>query len=233
MRFVPLAAIFALLFMAGHAPAQETPPSLMVTGEGRVSAPPDMARVTVGATAEDESAAAAMRAVSDIVTRLLASLDTAGIAPEDVQTETVSLDPRWHHDRDGSAPQITGYIASNTLSVRVRDLDALGGVLDRLLSDGANRLQGLSFDIADPAPLMDEARRNAVRDARRRAETLAKAAGVRLGRILSLRDGVVTGPPQPAPMMRQMAMEDASVLPVAGGELDLSALVTIIWEIEE
>jgi uncharacterized protein len=120
-------------------------------------------------------------------------------------------------------------VASNILTIRLRQLDGLGAVLDAAVADGANTLNGLTFGLADPKPALDEARKEAVADARARAELLAAAAGVKLGRVISISEGVV--PTDPAPMFRAEA--SAAPVPVAGGEVGLSASVTIFYQIVE
>jgi hypothetical protein len=147
-----------------------------------------------------------------------------------MQTSGLSLNPQW--SAYDSAPQhkIEGYVATNTLSVRVRALDTLGGVLDAAVSDGANTLNGLGFGLADPDPALKDARAKAVQDARARAETLAAAAGVTLGRVLSITEGGYSGS---APMPMYKADAAMSAVPVAGGEVGISVTATVVWEIAQ
>ena len=127
---------------------------------------------------------------------------------------------------DGSqAPKIQNYTASNMVTVTVRKLDTTGAVLDAAVKDGANTLNGLSFALADQRPAQDKARWAAVSDAKAKASLLAEAAGVKLGRIVSISEG---GAPQgPVPMFRMAA--DSAAVPVSGGTLDISASVTMVW----
>jgi uncharacterized protein YggE len=204
------------------------PATISVTGEGIVAAAPDLATVSLGVTMQGDTAAAAMAAGNSALQAVLERLKAAGIEDRDLQTSNLSLNPNWQSGDGTTAPVIVGYIASNILSVRVRDLDKLGAVLDAVVTDGANTLNGISFGLADPDPVLDQARTEAVADARGRAELLVGAAGVKLGRILSIAEsgGMM---PMPAPMFRMEAASDA--VPVAGGEVGMSASVTITYEI--
>ena len=204
---------------------------ITVTGKGRVAAAPDMATLRLGAAAEAKEAAEALRLTSEITQRILDRLGEAGIEARDIQTSGLSLSPLRQNYREGSEqqPGIAGYAAANGVTVRVRDLDRLGAVLDAVVSDGANTLNGLSFGLQEPRPLMDEARRLAVADARTKAELYAGAAGVTLGKLLSLDE---RGGGSPGPYMAEMSMARSDV-PVAAGEMDVTAEVQIVFEIAE
>ncbi len=205
------------------------PPQIRVSGEGRVEVAPDMATLMLGATAEAETAADAMSQTSEQVRAVLERLTAAGIEERDIQTSGLMLSPRWHHpENHQESPRITGYIAQNTLNVRVRDLDILGDLLDDVVQDGANTFQGLSFGLNEPEPQKDEARRRAVADARRKAELYAEAAGVALGDVIAIAEPEQFGPPMP--MYRMEAAMDSGV-PVAAGELTLDANVTVVFAI--
>jgi uncharacterized protein len=205
--------------------------TITVSGRGEVSAAPDKASVMLGVTTEAEEAAVAMRENSEAMAAVMARLTELGIAARDMQTSSLSLSPRWEAPRPTeSAPRVTGFVASNMLTVEVRDLGALGGVLDAALGDGANTLGGLQFGIADDAELRHEARRAAVADAAARAGVLAGAAGVTLGPIEEIVEGGGFGGPMPRARM-EMAMADS--VPVAPGELTIEVTVTMTWAIAE
>lgn len=145
-----------------------------------------------------------------------------------MQTSNLSINPNWT-GYDSSTPTISGYVASNMLTVRVRKLDTTGAVLDAAVTDGANTLNGLTFGLADPEPAYNEARKEAVADARAKAELLATAAGVSLGQVLSIADGGAMT--DPAPMYREAV--SAAPVPVVGGELGLIATVTVTYAIAD
>jgi hypothetical protein len=222
-------ALSAALATAAVAPAlaqEATRPMITVTGTGTVESAPDIATLSIGVTTQGDTAAAAMAANSASVEAVMARLTVAGIEPRDMQTSNLSLYPNWS-DASASTPAITSYVASNLLTIRVRQLDGLGAVLDAAITDGANTLNGLTFGLADPEPALNEARKEAIAAARAKAELLAAAAGVTLGGIVSISEaGVAT---DPSPMLRAEA--SAAPVPVAGGELGLSASITIQYEI--
>lgn len=227
MRWILMIA----MLVAGPALAQDTG-RIVVTGEGQITAVPDMAIVRMGVTAEAPTAAEAMAQVSETMTRVQAVLSDAGVEARDIQTTSLQLNPRWDNRprNDGEPPVIAGYFAENGISVRVRDLAALGDVLGAVVSDGANQFRGLSFDLAEPDPLIAEARRAAVADARAKAELYAEAAGVTLGTLIELREGTAPAP-RPIPLMAEMrsTAQDSFSAPVAEGEMVLSRQVTMTF----
>ncbi|MEO0999725.1 MAG: SIMPL domain-containing protein [Pseudomonadota bacterium] len=223
-------ALLAMVPLAPAALAQDLPPHMVVTGVGEVSAAPDMALVTVAVETEDRAAAEALRENSTEMAKLFEVVEAAGIAPADRQTRGLSLQTLYDNT-DRSRPRIVGYRVRNTLSLRVRDLESLGGLLDTLVETGANRVEGIRFAFQDDAALIDAARRAAVADARAKATLYAEAAGVALGPILRISEA---GAARPQPVMMERAALAAAPMdvPVAGGELTLSAQVTIIFGIE-
>ena len=231
MRALPALALAAVLASPLSVPAlaqEAKAPMINVTGIGTVEAAPDVASLSIGVTSQGETAVAALAAKSSAMEAVMARLTAAGVETRDMQTSNLSVNPNWS-GHDSSAPTITGYVAANLLTVTIRDLGALGQVLDAAVQDGANTLNGLSFGLADPGPLLDDARKEAVADARARAELLASAAGVKLGRIVSISEGQLGQGPVPY----YKAELAATAVPVAGGEVDVQATVTIVYEIVE
>ena len=212
--------------LATTASAEDAVRSISVTGTGTIEAAPDMATLMIGVTTQGKTAAEALAENSKATDAVIARLTASGIAARDMQTSNLSINPNWT-GYDSSTPTISGYVASNMLTVRVRALDTTGAVLDAAVADGANTLNGMTFGLADPEPAYKEARKEAVTDARAKAELLATAAGVKLGQVLSISDaGAMT---DPAPMYRDAVA--ASPVPVVGGELGLVASVAVTWEI--
>jgi hypothetical protein len=185
-----------------------------------------MATISIGVMTEGKTAADAMAANSAQLAQVLDNLRAAGIADRDLQTSGLSLNPNWANTSGSGVSRIVGYVASNQLSVRVRVLNTLGMVLDAAVRDGANQLNGVSFGVADPAPLLAEARKRAVADARAKAELFTEAAGVGLGAVLSITEQQQGGG---QPMYRGVAMAMEAAVPVAEGEIALSAQVTLVW----
>lgn len=218
-----------LAVISGAATADSA--KIIVSGQGEVSAAPDMAVVSVGVTNEARTASAALAANSQAMGAVLQRLRDAGVAERDLQTSNLSLSPRWDQPSQvGTQPRIVAFLASNQLSVRVRALEELGSILDIVVQDGANTLGGLSFAVAEPEPLLDEARVAAVADATRKARLLSEAAGVTLGPLLEMSESSGGGGPIP---MARMEMSLADAVPVASGELEMSATVTMVFATAE
>lgn len=236
MRFLKTLALTTAMTTALVLPLEaraEAPVAqITVTGEAVVQAVPDMATISLGVTTMGATGSEAMDANSAALAKVIARLKAAGIAERDLQTQNLSLNPNWssYDSSVSGAPQtITGYTASNILSVKVRDLAVLGAVLDAAVGDGANTLNGLSFDLSQPRPAQDAARTEATKDARARAELLAAAAGVKLGRVLSISETQSYGQPMPVAYKADAAM----AVPVQAGEVGMSASVTVVFEIAE
>jgi uncharacterized protein YggE len=209
-------------------------PTLRVTGEGRAAVAPDMAMLTLAVTRMADTADAALAANNTALRDVLAALKEDGIAERDVQTSEFSIFPRYSQpdpNRQGNteAPKIEGYQVTNGLTVRVRDLQKLGAILDRSVKLGVNQGGQISFTNADTAKVTDEARRNAVADAMAKAKTLADAAGVPLGAIVSIEEN--SQRPEPMPMMRMAMAKEADGVPVAGGENTYTVAVEMRFEI--
>jgi uncharacterized protein YggE len=226
MRSSALAVLLALA-LAGAASA-ETQRQLTVTGSAQVEAVPDLASVTAGVETQGGTAAEALRANSAAMEGVLTALETAKVARADVQTSELSINPLLDNPQDGSAPTVTGYQASNMVTVKVRDVATLGAIIDAVTGAGANRLYGVGFDVADPKPVLDEARQDAVADARHKAELFATAAGVKLGAVLSISEGGGGGGPIPVFARADMA----KAAPVEAGTVSLSATVELVFALE-
>lgn len=224
-RLTPaLMAAFMLATPALAEPARQ----IAVTGEGEISLAPDMAQISIGVTAEAPTAGEAMAEMSAHAREVLDMLLTEEqLDSADVQTGQLSLYPR-HDQPDESGPRIVTFVASTSVDVRVRDLTRLGGLLDAVVSEGANGLNGLSFGLQDPSQALEQARRAAVADAQARAALYAEAAGVSLGPVLSISEqGGYGGGPMP--MM--MAEAVRSAVPVQAGEIAMTASISIVYEI--
>ena len=230
MRVAICALVAVLLLPVSMGLAQDDPRQIVVTGEGVVTGQPDMAVITMGVSQEARSAGEAIDRASAAMAGIMTTLAEAGIDSRDIQTASISLSPRWDHRQRDTPPSVVGYVAANTLRVRVRDLAELGGVLDRVVGSGANQMHGLAFALSDPRPAEDAARAEAVRDAQAKARVLAEAAGIELGPIRRITEGSSVAPTG-GPMMREMAMEAA--VPIATGEVQTRVSVTVIFDIAE
>lgn len=203
---------------------------ILVSGEGRVEVAPDLAVITLGVSKEAKEAGEAMALVSEDMFAVVQELRAVGIADKDLQTQQISLQPVWSNGgsyNSSGERRITGFLAANTVNLRVRDLDQLGEVLDRVLRAGANQFQGLRFDVADHALLQDQMRASAVADARHKAEQLAAAAGVTLGPVRTITDQDHGGG---RPMMA-MEMSRSGAMPIEAGELSFSHNVQVVFDL--
>jgi len=231
--------VFALAATAcGAAPdavaqnaAPQAPRTLTVTGAGEAAAAPDMAVLSIGVETEGATAADALRDNSEKMRAVIDKLKALGVAERDIQTSGLSVNPRYDYKARGETPRLIGFVASNTVTAKLRDLEEAGAILDQTVQVGANTIRNLSFAFSDPQPLYDAARRDAVAHARSKAELLSEAAGVRLGPVLTIHESQAYAPSPPLAMARMEAAADVSV-PLQGGESVVTANVTIVYEIE-
>lgn len=225
LAFAPLA----------HA-TEKAPRTITITGEGEVTAAPDIAYVDMGVVSEGKTAGEALAANTAAMEKVFEGLEQAGIDKKDMQTSNFSVYPVYeqvrHDDGRPHTPRIGGYTVQNQLTVKVRDLDNLGAILDRVVSLGSNQLSGVRFAIDDPKPLMNEARRAAVKDALDKAKLYAGSAGVAVGEILSISENGFSMPrPYYAKDMMMAARAESAPVPMAAGEQTVSANVTLVIRI--
>jgi len=220
-------ALAAALFCA-PARAQTQPPSaISVTGEARISVPPDLAQIDGGVISEAKTAREASDANNAAMGKVLLALKGAGIDEKDYQTSRLSLQPQSSPSRSGGPPVITGYRASNRVTIRLRDVTKVANVIDTLVGAGANDIGGISFMVSQASKLLDDAREQAIADARRKAEIYARAAGVTLGEPLNISEG---GAPAPIAFRRMTAAPESA--PIAQGEEMLQVSVSVSWAIK-
>lgn len=223
------AMIFAALLAVLSPALAAAPRTLSMSGHGEVQAAPDQAQVTAGVTTAAPTAAAALSANTARMKTVFAALEKMGVPERNIQTVNFSVSPQYTNGADNQPPRLTGYQVSNDVSLRLDNVGRLGAALDALVGAGANQMNGISFSIRDPAPLLDKARADAVANARARAQTYARAAGVTLGPILSISEG---GGDAPRPLYKAVMMSAARAVPVAAGEESVTADVAMVWEIQ-
>jgi uncharacterized protein YggE len=225
------AAAVALALSAAPAPAQTVPPAaISVTGEGRVSVPPDLAEIDGGVTSEAKTAREASEANNAAMGKVLLALKGAGLAERDFQTSRLSLQPQYANQTRPGPNVVVGYRASNRVMIRLRDVTKVAGIIDTLVGAGANEIGGINFTVSGASKLLDDARNEAIADARRKAEIYAKAAGVTLGLPISISEESGGGP-SPMPF-RKMSGGMAAGAPVAQGEETLQVTVSVSWAIK-
>lgn len=210
---------------------------ITVIGEGRATMAPDMAVLTFSVVKQEKTAREALDNNNKAMSDVLAALKKAGIAERDLQTSGFSVQPQYRYPQgtDGQQlpPELIGYQVSNALTVRVRDLSKLGGIIDQSVTLGVNQGGDIQFTNDKPDSAVEEARKNAVADAIARAKTLASAAGVKLGNVIEINEN---GPrPQPMPVMRaaMMKSEADSAVPIQGGESSYNIQVNVTFAIAQ
>ena len=239
MRDAVVLAVAAGLLFAAPAGAQDDSrrvpgPRLYLTGKATLEAAPDFASVSIGVGAKAATTASALDQTSEAAARIIAAAKSLGIAPRDLQTGYVSLQPAFRDVRgpNGRSEQLPdGYQASNSVNIRVRDLGRLGEFLRVVVDGGANRIGGMDFELSDPGKLQRAATAAAVKDAREQAEIIAEAAGVKLGRIEEIRYGAAAIPVSPRNYRMRAAAAPSPPVPVEAGSLDVSSEVQVVFAI--
>lgn len=211
--------------------------TISISGKGVASAEPDIAYISSSVVTQEKTATQALDQNTEKMQAVFAILTKAGIKRKHIQTSNFAVQPQYTYrqPRNGEKqepPRITGYQVHNTVTVKVVNLAMTGKILSDLVKAGANQLGNITFGISNEALLLDQARAEAVSDARRKASIYLKAAGVELGPILSFTEGHAS--PRPVQHLRaRAALAEASAVPVSGGEQELSVTVNITWEIEQ
>ena len=226
-----LAACVGLL-LAAPAMAQTIPPPMItVSGEATISVAPDQAEIEAGATSDAKTAREASEANNTIVGKLLLALKAANIDSKDIQTSRLSLQAQYAQSTSSrTPPTVSGYRASNHVTVRLRDITKVASTIDLLVGAGATDIGGINFMVSQASKVLDEAREKAVDDARRKAEIYAKAAGVTLGAPLNISE---EGSPAPVFRGKMMAAAPMAATPIAQGEETLSVTVSVSWAIKQ
>ena len=204
---------------------------LNARGESKVV--PDIAVVSAGVVTQAVDAGSAMRENAARMARVIAALKKAGIADKDMQTQSVNLSPQYRYVNN-ETPVITGYQANNTLNVRFRDIGKSGAVLDVLVKEGANQINGPSLTVENPEAAQDSARMAAIKTLRTRADLYAKATGMTVKRIVSLSESVeYGGGPMPMMMARGMTADTAEAkTSIAAGEQSIAVNVSAVFELQ-
>ena len=203
---------------------------LSVSAQAEARRVPDVATISAGVVTQAVDGNTAMRQNAEQMAKVMDAIKAAGVAEKDTQTSGISLNPQYRYV-ENEAPKITGYQASNTVNLKVRDIAKLGKVLDALAASGSNQINGPSFEIDQPEPVYDEARLAALKNARARAETYAKSLDLRVRRIVSISEGGGGGF-RPMPMMAMAARGKAEMdTQVSPGETTLSVNLDVVFEL--
>jgi uncharacterized protein YggE len=221
------ATLFALLVaVAALAPlgARAADKTVTVSGEATVAVAPDTAIIRIGVTSQGKTAREASDANSHKMTTVLGAIRDSGIQDRDVQTSRLTLQPQYDPNKAGPA-RLLGFQVTNQVTVKIRDIEKLPNILDKAIGAGANEMSGIEFVVSEQSKLLDQARDEAIADARRKAELYAKAAGAKLGPVVTIVEEGVPNPPRPMAALR------AGAVPVAPGERELRAVVTVSYEL--
>jgi hypothetical protein len=231
--FGALALLFAALPAAGQALADEHEApkrTITITGKGSVKAAPDKVSVSAGVESQAPTAKEALAKNTEAMTRVVETLKAAGIAPEDIQTTTFNVGPRYDTSDDKRPPRIVGYTVTNSVFVTTHDLGKLGTILDQLVSAGANSIGGIAFDIDKPEEKQNEARKAAMADAIAKAKLYVEAAGAELGPVMTIAEqGGYVPRSFGAPMAESVA---AKPVPIEPGTESVDIEVQVTWELK-
>jgi uncharacterized protein YggE len=234
VRHLPSALLLTLALHAGPAPASAQTPStsaaepsvVVTTGQGVIKRAPDQAWVTIAAESRAKTPAEVQKLNADAMSAVLAKLKAVGLPAEAIQTSAYELRPEF--DYANNRQTLRGYVARNALEVRVDDLPKLGQVLDVAVAAGATQVSGIRFDLKDRTGAAQTALQRAVADARAQAETAAQAAGLKVDRVVRLEvQREMISPPRPMMMAMRAEMAASAEPPVAPGELEVRAVVTL------
>ncbi len=205
---------------------------ISVTGTGVAKARPDTGHISIGVVSDGATARVALDQNIAAMTAVSAALKGQTVEPKDIRTVDFSVRPKFKHFKDGKPPVITGYRVVNSVRITVRDLKNLGVILDQAVSLGSNRINGITFSVAKPGALEDEARKAAMADARHKAQLYAHAGLTRLGKVLTITEDIAIIPPAPRFARAPLRSEAVSV-PIAPGETKLQARVRVTWELDD
>jgi uncharacterized protein len=235
--------VFAAILCIGTLPARaqtaQTPPPRTITVEGsaEIHVAPDMALVTTGVTSDGDTAAAALTANSTTLAKVIEAIRAFGIESKDLQTFGLALSPRFTHPSASSPNEksrIIGYTVGNEVTARVHDLGKLGDLLDKVTLAGANRIDGIAFVVSNRDGLLDEVRRGAAADAKKKADLYAAASGVTLGKVMTLaEEGTPAYQPMAGRMMAAAAPPPPVAVPVEGGEATLTVRVRVVYSLAD
>lgn len=208
---------------------------IWVNGQGEVQAPPDMAKLRLGIEARADTVEEAQSQAQQAMDDVMQTLDEQGIAEKDIQTRRFSIQPitRWNEKQEQE--EIQGYRVTNMIEVTIREVDAVGDIVDPVAEAGGDltRIEGINFTIDEPTEYYEEAREQAVENAREKAQQLADAAGVELGAPSYISEGSTYRPETPMAAVPREEAEAAGETPISPGELTISVNVQVVYSIEE
>ncbi len=205
---------------------------LDINATGEVTRVPDVAVISAGVVTRSATATGALQDNANRMQRVLSALKRAAVEDRDIQTSNVSLSPEYRY-QENQAPQLVGYTASNVVTIRFRDIRNSGKVLDALVGEGANQINGPMLTIDKPEAALDEARAKAITVGRARADLYARSLGLRVVRVVSVSEsgGNYPPPPPPVPIYARAEMGQAKTS-IEPGEQKLQVNLTMTFELQ-
>ena len=233
IKTLALAATMAALPLA--AMAEVTGPTMSgtrldIVAQGTVKRIPDVAIISAGVIITARDAKSAMASNATAMARVLGALRSTGVAERDMATAQIGLSPQYRYV-ENQPPVVTGYQANNSVTVRFRDIAKSGAILDALVGAGANQINGPTLTIDKPEAAQDEARTDAIKTARTRAELYARAAGLTVKRIVAISETSTMSGPQPMPYVRAQMADASAKSEVVPGEQDVGVTVSVTFEL--
>jgi len=235
MRLILALALATLLSVSAYAQERERrplPPSVTVTGEGIVTAEPDVAEIEIGVVTEAKAAPQASKENAAKLAKVIAEVKKLLGPGDEIKTIGYSLNPNYRYPKEGGKPELTGYTATNVVRVRTGALQGVGSLIDTATQSGANKIQRLVFTLKDEDAAKREALRNATAKAKSKAEDVARALGLKIARVLSVNEGEQAF----RPVMRELRAgavmaQEAAPTPVEAGTIQIRSTVTLTAEL--
>ena len=232
--FAIVAAISFFALRPGHAHGDDRQPKrfIALSATGTVKTTPDKVEISTGVTSQGETAKEALERNTQAMTEVVAALKDEGLDPKDIQTSEFTVMPLREAYKEGQSPKIIGYQVTNAVQISLRDPKKLGAILDKVVSVGANEINSISFGVSEPEAMKDEARKLAMQEAIANAELYAEAAGVKLGRVLTINEDQA-GMPPPRPYARAaMEMKADAAAPIEAGTALVEVRISVTFELE-
>jgi len=226
MRYLTLLFLFSVVGFADSIPT-----GISTQGEGIVKAKPDMATISLGVVIENVKAVTAMEQNSAAVEKMVSTILNYGVEKKDVRTTSFQINANYAYPAN-QKPKLIGYTVTSDLEIDVRKLDTAGRLSDELVRDGANRVNSVSFGFSDPSAMLDQAREAAVRDAKRRAEMMAKVAGTKLGGLINLSESTNYAPSPRRVFMAEANFAKTGDVPLQAGEQGIKVTVNAMWAVQ-
>ncbi len=227
------AASGSVSVLQAASPTEPAPRTVSVSGTGMASAKPDTALIDLGVESVNTDATTAIADNTTRMTAVMSALTGLGVAESDVQTTNYSMYVEQVVDKDGNPTGQTRYHVINQVRVKVRDLSKVGDLLGKTLAAGANNVNGISFNVADPTALEKDARDKAIADAKTKAEQLAAGLGAKLGPVYQVSESEGVVPPVPVYQTKAAGLGGAESVPVSAGEFNVTVQIQVTFSITQ